>query len=843
MSGHGLYSEVDGQTFAWIGKFLIGWGKPFDMNTLNPFEGMGSVFIPVNSWWNPGAFVLGLPTNKLISFVLSYSIYWIEIFFSIYFLAKTTGLNKIESILAAELYVLFLFPPFSAYFNTSPIFSLVPLYAHLLASISLMTITYAKLGESENVRNLFLVFFFALAGFIVIMSTGFGFVPAVPIYTLLFLGFTIQNFNRQQLLWKMGALSFLACLFFIMHGSLYYEGLLGYIASSARGVKAISFALPKIWQKHTSIFYGPPPLVSFLHIFALLGGLIGIFCQRGKYRWIAISFVLIVLLPDVVGFFFENGIISGTITNIGISYYVWNAYPLYCIFFIIFISFLWRVVVRTIEFLANNPFDFIKANSTKITVFHSVLHYLKLLIPLIIIPVLGIKIWFGNFYENRVPLIEPSKTPIVAYLENKIGLKPGDTFRGTTAEYFASKNSPLRQINYQFEIKDGDSYYTANHYITAREFLNRRFKNRHMLSDLWNYNIPTLEEYAHLVSKPMYFFFNKMLANEGDVAHGLFLNIYKLNLKVLRAMGVRYLISDKNLHEKDLSLVMIEKQTIMSENSYTDFNLSISAKKVFEELEEKYKHDIISSAIFKKEFKNKLDKIHPAMQEDKEKIFNYLDVSINSALVENPDRPNWSHTDLEKIKNIFKIVIFSWAVSPPLYLYEIKSPNLATFSPIHIIKANSGKELFFQMAKSNFSFEKSVVVQEAIPTNIANHLVKAINSKMGFERNAVRVESESAGWSILLLPLQYSHCFRVIEMAPSSAGHAAARLIRANLIHAALLFKGKMDVKLSFVFGIGRNTHCRAKDMQDLQTLGLLDEQYLYLLHKRAVKDAGRIKS
>jgi hypothetical protein len=826
-SGYGLYSEVDGQLFAWIGSFFLKWGKPFDMNTLNPFAGMGSVVIPVNSWWNPGALALGFSSNKLTSFVLSYSIYWVEIFFSIYFLAITIGLNKVESILASELYVLFLFPPFSAYFGITPIYSLAPLVAHVLALFCMMTITYMKLGEDGIAKNLFLAFSFLFFCSLIIISAGFGFIPAVPIYAFILMGCTLQNLNRQQLLWRIGTITFAAGFFLILHGLLYFEGLMGYMSSSIGDIKkiAISFAIPKVWQKHTSIFYGFSSLISYFHIFALLGGIVGVLSKNGKYRWIAFGFILAILFPDIFGFLTENGIIASNMNRIGISHYMLDAYPLYCIFFVVFISFVWRMIARILfarNILENDRFFYF-----------GLVKYLKLLTPLILLPAAAMTIWSHHLSERRISFSEPSKTPIVSYLENKIGLKSDTHFKGSAAQYFESVNSPLRLIDYRLDSKGGDSYFSADHYITAREFLKIHFQNRHMFSDLWNYHIPTIEDYAHTISKTMYIFFQNMLADEGDFAHPLFLNVYKLNLQALRAMGVRFLITDKIIHDKNLSLVMTENQKLNKESNL-NFNLTIAAKKIIEEqLIAMHKSDTVSLTSFMNEFKDKFDKIYPAQQAEKDKVINALNTVITTR---NHHGMNWSYSELYDAKNIFNSLIFSWVVSPPIYLYEIKNPNLATFSPTHIYEIHSGKKLILQMAAPSFSFEESAIVQESIPSNISHQLVKVQNSKMSFGRNVVHIQSESRGWSILLLPLQYSHCFQITEMTSDSAGQASPRVLRANLIHTALLFKEKLNVKLNFNFGIGKSADCRTKDIQDLQALGLLDERYLIELQRRAIK-------
>jgi hypothetical protein len=251
-----------------------------------------------------------------------------------------------------------------------------------------------------------------------------------------------------------------------------------------------------------------------------------------------------------------------------------------------------------------------------------------------------------------------------------------------------------------------------------------------MFTDLWNFNIPTLEEYGQWITLPMFVFFQKMLASDGDEFDRHFLNIYKLNLKVVSALGVRFIITDKRLNDESLHLVGIQKH------------------------------------------KNALSK------------------------------------EIDSSKN-----------TPPLYLYEIKTPNLATYSPIHVIRATTANEMFAHMERPDFLFDKSVVVNEDLPSTIVNQLNDVQHSEMRFKKNAVSVSGKSKGWAMLLLPLQYSHCYTLINKNKSSTD--VPRLIRANLVQGALLFKNKLDVVLRFNYGIGRNASCKRDDIMDMQRIHL----------------------
>ena len=95
-------------------------------------------------------------------------------------------------------------------------------------------------------------------------------------------------------------------------------------------------------------------------------------------------------------------------------------------------------------------------------------------------------------------------------------------------------------------------------------------------------------------------------------------------------------------------------------------------------------------------------------------------------------------------------------------------------------------------------------------------LVPVERSQVVFERGAVHVTARSAGASALLLPVQFSHCFRVTG---DRAG--AVKMLRANLIHTLLLFERDLDIRLRWEFSFWRNRGCRLRDAEDVRALGL----------------------
>ena len=72
--------------------------------------------------------------------------------------------------------------------------------------------------------------------------------------------------------------------------------------------------------------------------------------------------------------------------------------------------------------------------------------------------------------------------------------------------------------------------------------------------------------------------------------------------------------------------------------------------------------------------------------------------------------------------------------------------------------------------------------------------------------------------SALLLPLQFSHCFRVAGQKPDGI-----ELPRANRTQMPVLFERELDIRLRWEFSFWRNRGCRLRDAEDVRALGCLD--------------------
>jgi hypothetical protein len=95
-------------------------------------------------------------------------------------------------------------------------------------------------------------------------------------------------------------------------------------------------------------------------------------------------------------------------------------------------------------------------------------------------------------------------------------------------------------------------------------------------------------------------------------------------------------------------------------------------------------------------------------------------------------------------------------------------------------------------------------------------LVPAERPRIVYERGGVHVTARSTGPSALVLPLQFSHCFRLQGRQPDGI-----KVLRANMIHTLILFERELDIRLRWEFSFWRNRGCRLRDAEDARALGL----------------------
>ena len=150
-----------------------------------------------------------------------------------------------------------------------------------------------------------------------------------------------------------------------------------------------------------------------------------------------------------------------------------------------------------------------------------------------------------------------------------------------------------------------------------------------------------------------------------------------------------------------------------------------------------------------------------------------------------------------------------------LFLYEIANPNVGNYSPTTVSKIVTASDIIAAM--NDPSFDPTSEVIGDLPSD-AYRLVPAHGARLTFLGASLRLQAESAGHSILLLPLEFSRCLEA-----TVAGSEKPLLFRANLVETAVLFSGQLDATLSVRTGPFLHPACRVWDLLDARRLRVGD--------------------
>jgi hypothetical protein len=149
-----------------------------------------------------------------------------------------------------------------------------------------------------------------------------------------------------------------------------------------------------------------------------------------------------------------------------------------------------------------------------------------------------------------------------------------------------------------------------------------------------------------------------------------------------------------------------------------------------------------------------------------------------------------------------------------LYIYSVPGTNVAGYAVTQTLLAGTAQDAIRLLADPSLDPSRVAVLTQAedMPT-----LVPTSRSVLIVERGGYRIEAESPGTSLLVLPIEYSHCLRAHL---TTTGANPPRLLRANLTMAAILFSGRVEGSLKLRFGPW-SSRCRIEDWRDANALRL----------------------
>jgi hypothetical protein len=146
----------------------------------------------------------------------------------------------------------------------------------------------------------------------------------------------------------------------------------------------------------------------------------------------------------------------------------------------------------------------------------------------------------------------------------------------------------------------------------------------------------------------------------------------------------------------------------------------------------------------------------------------------------------------------------------PIRLYELSEPNLGNYSPTEVERASDATATLALMKRPEFD-GRHVVVTDA---DLHGSFVPARDASMTVIDGGVALHANSDGDSILVLPVQYSHCW-------VATGDGKLAFFRANMMQLGVRFSGRLSSEIKYRFGPFWQSSCRRLDAADSKRLNV----------------------
>jgi hypothetical protein len=146
-------------------------------------------------------------------------------------------------------------------------------------------------------------------------------------------------------------------------------------------------------------------------------------------------------------------------------------------------------------------------------------------------------------------------------------------------------------------------------------------------------------------------------------------------------------------------------------------------------------------------------------------------------------------------------------------LVELPEPNLATYSPTSVETRRDLTSALAFVADDSVDLTKRAVT----PSPIIGALVPVQSSALAMANEDLHVVAKSAGRSLVVVPVEFSHCMELHETPLGTS--AGAALVRVDGVLTGIVFEHDLDAVLAFRIGPLHNPLCRWRDYQDLRAM------------------------
>lgn len=558
---HSMFFNVgrDADYSLWIMHAYRAWARPFDVTALNPLQGMASMLVVVNPYLNPGAWVWATGLADSAKHILSQFVYFLEVTVSTFILGRALGFSRPLSFAASMWVTILLFSPFNGIFGLQGWIATAPSHGHALAFSNLILASLTRIGAAPDEPRPFLrALKINWAWATGVLALLLAILLAAPFYNAgMLIGSCVASFlivlssvSRPQVYWRIASgLYILACLYLLGLFD-FYAGAGAYAARFAgESPGYVVVPDPALFLCQLGVVcnrqVGWPIALTgshWLHVAAIAGGL-AVFASMPKplsrlgllfaATWLALlsHWVLVTL-----------GIRQAW--KFSALYFYFMLYPLIALFSLYFFRFLYGRLLAPRLALKDG-------RATEVAVAGGVAAAWVALVFAFGASPSTIDAGFRQTQHR-------GSSPIVEWLKKEAVLRKGEKYRGAVATVLGAPHGSLRKA---FGFSPDAPLSTSQRAAVLE--LAAQSGHSHDLLDLWWPGIPTLSEYAQGISPPLMRYITEFLILPGDEISVNYAVPSVVNAEVMRAMGVRFVITDASLSGEGITRIL----TIAAGNS------------------------------------------------------------------------------------------------------------------------------------------------------------------------------------------------------------------------------------------------------------------------------------
>jgi hypothetical protein len=538
-----LLSYIDGQYLLTLVQSQHEFA-PFRLGfSTNPLQGLDDLAYFSNTRWIPELAIAAIIPDGTWQKIGIQTTAAVELFIAVGLLAAWVGATPGKAAAAGWLAVLAISP-----LSYPSLFYAVTPDGPQVVSLILMAIIIVPLWVGIGKGPLWQDPLWAIAISLLawIQATAFGlfFALTAPFLTVFGVVFLVASRrNRAELIRK---LTWGACILIVLTVSGLPQAMLGIADDSSFHF----FREQAFRQEHPlsdgSLLFRPSERISWgLAMLGLAGALFSFRFGNERTRYFATATLALVAL-----------IVAASVTYAEFGYIA--AIPIY------FEYVLWPIYAMFAVFITCDGGRLIRSDYPKR---HALPFAREWLLPMA--PFVILVLWHGSnvlhkSQNGRPNIYPPRRLDITDFLSNEVGLMRDSLFRGRVVTMTGQRLPAQASWNEMFGLDLGVIGVIGNELRTI---------------GLWYYTIPTLVEFSHTIPPLFYVVVTRYLVPSGDVQQRNILNMRLPNLRILRLLGVRYIVTDGDVTpgtDRRRMQAMPNETPALAVDEISDVNLGLS---------------------------------------------------------------------------------------------------------------------------------------------------------------------------------------------------------------------------------------------------------------------------